>query len=179
MSETADVAIVGSGPAGLSAALVLGRCRRSVVLFDAGRPRNHASHAVHCLLGHDGVPPSVLLAKGRSELERYPTVKAGLDAVIGITPRDDGFVIECEGGAAVSARKVLLATGLATRTLMPSAVRRSTNLRPRNPPPPNTTTVLIICGSAVGLGLGQYLLAAIDRAPGELAPRGFLAGSSV
>lgn len=112
MNEIADVAIVGAGAAGLSAALVLGRCRRSVVLSDAGRPRNHASQAVHCLLGHEGTAPSALLAKARSELERYTTVESGLDAVTAITRRDDSFVVECECGAAVSARKVLIATGL-------------------------------------------------------------------
>lgn len=112
MGETADVAIVGAGAAGLSAAIVLGRCRRSVLLCDAGRPRNHASQAVHCLLGHEGTPPAALFAKGRAELERYPTVKASLDVVAAITPLDGKFVVECSRGTAVTARKVLLATGL-------------------------------------------------------------------
>lgn len=113
MSETADVAIVGAGAAGLSAALVLGRCRRSVVLFDAGPHRNQASHAVHCLLGHEGTPPAALLAKGRVELARYPTVEKIQRPVAAITPSDGRFLVECEGGgAAYYARKVLLATGL-------------------------------------------------------------------
>jgi choline dehydrogenase-like flavoprotein len=52
-----DVVIAGGGAAGLSAALVLGRCRRSVLVCDDGHPRNEASHAVHCLLGNEGIPP--------------------------------------------------------------------------------------------------------------------------
>ena len=57
-----DVVIVGGGPAGLSAALVLGRCRRSVLVCDTGRPRNYASHAMHGYLTRDGMPPSEFLA---------------------------------------------------------------------------------------------------------------------
>jgi thioredoxin reductase len=75
MTDPFDVAIVGGGPAGLSAAMVLGRCRRRVVLIDVGNTRNRASQAVHCLLGHEGRAPSELLAMGRLELERYPTVR--------------------------------------------------------------------------------------------------------
>jgi thioredoxin reductase len=112
MSETADVAIVGAGAAGLSAAIVLGRCRRSVVLFDSGSPRNHASHAVNCLLGQDGTPPLALLAKAQSELARYPTVTRCLSAVTAIIPRGDNFGIDFEGGVTLNSRKVLLATGL-------------------------------------------------------------------
>jgi thioredoxin reductase len=66
-----DVAIVGGGPAGLSAAVVLGRSRRRVVLFDDGKPRNYAASGVHCYLGHDGVTPQALRELGRSEAEHY------------------------------------------------------------------------------------------------------------
>jgi thioredoxin reductase len=66
-----DVAIVGGGPAGLSAAVVLGRSRRSVALFDHGRPRNYAAHAVHCYLGLDGIEPNVLRERGRQEALAY------------------------------------------------------------------------------------------------------------
>ena len=66
--------IVGAGPAGLSAALMLGRCRRSVLICDTGRPRNAASQAMHGYLSRDGVPPLEFLATGRRELERYETL---------------------------------------------------------------------------------------------------------
>ena len=69
-----DTIIVGGGPAGLSGALLLGRCRRKVLLFDEGRPRNEASPAVHAFLGHEGIAPLDLLERGRDELARYPNV---------------------------------------------------------------------------------------------------------
>jgi thioredoxin reductase len=112
MNEIQDVAIVGAGAAGLSAALVLGRCRRSVFLFDAGRPRNRASRAVHCLLGQEGTPPAELLAKGRSELARYPTVKGVPDPITEITPLGGRFLVASAGGGTVNVRRVLLATGV-------------------------------------------------------------------
>ena len=112
MSATYDVVIVGGGAAGLSAALVLGRCRRSVLLFDDGLPRNAASHGVHGLLGHEGLPPRELLARGRSELERYKTVTVRAGRVAEIAAYGDGFSIACVDGSTATARKVLLATGM-------------------------------------------------------------------
>src|SRR6476660_4950199 len=112
MTDVCDVAIVGGGPAGLSAALVLGRCRRHVLLCDVGQPRNRASRAVHCLLGHEGMSPSDLLARGRLELEQYPTVTFRVDRVTDITPFGNQFSVACADGFTVMARKVLLTTGL-------------------------------------------------------------------
>jgi thioredoxin reductase len=66
-----DVAIVGGGPAGLSAAVVLGRARRRVVLFDDGRPRNHAAGRMNCYLGHDAIAPDALRELGRKEARHY------------------------------------------------------------------------------------------------------------
>jgi thioredoxin reductase len=66
-----DTAIIGGGPAGLSAAIVLGRARRRVILFDHGRPRNYAAEAVHCYLGNDGIAPTSLRDLGRSEAQSY------------------------------------------------------------------------------------------------------------
>ncbi len=110
---TVDVVIVGAGPAGLSAALMLGRCRRSVLLCDAGRPRNYASHALHGYLTRDGIPPSEFLAIGRRELERYPTVEFRQVEVTDARCREDaGFDVTLATGDRVSARKLLLATGV-------------------------------------------------------------------
>ncbi len=66
-----DVAIVGGGPAGLSAAIVLGRARRRAVLFDDGHPRNYAAQGVRCYLGHDGIDPEALRKLGRQEAQHY------------------------------------------------------------------------------------------------------------
>jgi thioredoxin reductase len=101
MTDAFDVVIVGGGAAGLSAAIVLGRCRRRVILIDAGNPRNRSSQAVHCLLGHEGRAPGELLEIARVELARYPSV----------TQRSDS-AIECANEARLQARKTLLTTGL-------------------------------------------------------------------
>ena len=112
MTDVCDVVIVGGGAAGLSAAIVLGRSRRRVLLCDEGQPRNQASRAVHCLLGHEGMSPSDLLAKGRWELEQYRTVTSRGDRVTDVTPSGNRFSVACADGFTVMARKVLLTTGL-------------------------------------------------------------------
>ena len=71
MTRPYDAVIVGGGPAGLSAALVLGRCRRRVLLVDAGRPRNAASRGLHGFLTRDGVDPMELRRIARRQLSPY------------------------------------------------------------------------------------------------------------
>ena len=66
-----DTIIIGGGPAGLSAALVLGRCRRRVLLCDSGRYRNDASRAMHGFLSRDGIHPAELRRIGREQLKPY------------------------------------------------------------------------------------------------------------
>ena len=70
-----DAVVVGAGPAGLNAGLVLGRTRRRVLVFDAGEPRNAASHAMHGFLSRDGLDPGELSRIGRQQLETYPDVR--------------------------------------------------------------------------------------------------------
>ena len=108
-----DVAIVGAGPAGLQAALVLGRMRRTVLVCDTGDPANAVSHGVGGLLSRDGTPPLELRAISREQIERYPSVEFR-DAEVTAASADgegEGFTLEL-AGERVSARKLLLAHGL-------------------------------------------------------------------
>ena len=82
-SDLLDVIIIGGGPAGLSAALVLGRCRRRTIVFDAGHPRNEASHALHGYLTRDGISPAEFLRIGREQLAPYDTIELRPAKVIG------------------------------------------------------------------------------------------------
>jgi thioredoxin reductase len=106
-----DVIIVGGGPAGLSAALVLGRCLRSVLVIDAGHPRNYASRAAHNFLTREGIDPVQLLRLGRAEIENYG-VRFEQGVVKSAICHDLGFEITLADGARRACRKLLLATGV-------------------------------------------------------------------
>jgi thioredoxin reductase len=108
-----DVLVVGGGPAGLSGALILGRCHRTVLLCDGGNQRNLRSHAIHGLLGREGRSPSAFLEEARQELTRYKTVTVRGMEIIDIKPANEGFAFTCADGTTGTAAKVLLATGLA------------------------------------------------------------------
>ncbi len=108
-----DVVIVGAGPAGLSAALILGRCRRSVLVCDTGRPRNAAAQALHGYLTRDGMPPLEFLDTARQELARYETVRLRQVEVTEAACRADSrFDVALGDGTVVRAHKLLLATGV-------------------------------------------------------------------
>jgi thioredoxin reductase len=106
-----DVVIAGGGPAGLSAALMLGRCRRRVLLCDAGQPRNAKSRALHGYLTRDGMNPLELLRIGREELDQYGIAPRDV-TVTEITRVENGFEVELDGHERVQSRKVLIATGV-------------------------------------------------------------------
>jgi thioredoxin reductase len=109
-SRTWDCIVVGAGPAGLNAALVLGRARRSVVVLDSAEPRNYATREMHGVLGHDGLDPAELRARGRAELADYgvEVVRAEVDDA----EVRDGVVRLGSTRGPQTARTVLLATGM-------------------------------------------------------------------
>ncbi len=107
-----DVVVVGGGAAGLSAALVLSRARRMVLVLDAGHPRNAPAAHMQGFLSRDGMPPAELLAHGRDEVRGYGA-RVVTGTVEGITAcHQGGFRVMFSGGHQVTARQVLLATGL-------------------------------------------------------------------
>ena len=107
-----DAVVVGAGSAGLSAALMLGRSRRRVLVLDGGEPRNAPSDGVHYFLTRDGTPPEELLRIGREQLEPYPGVEMRQAKATGATPSDGVFEVALEDGTVVGARRILLATGV-------------------------------------------------------------------
>jgi len=112
IGDVYDVLIVGGGPAGLSAALLLGRCRRSVLVVDDGKPRNASSRSLHGYLTRDGISPGDLLRLGRAQLRRYPDVEFSRGRVEEVKPLRDRFRARLLGGRRVYARFVILATGM-------------------------------------------------------------------
>src|SRR5512132_3155970 len=110
VSRTWDCIVVGAGPAVLNAALVLGRARRRVLVLDSAQPRNYATHEMHGVLGHDGLDPADLRARGRTELGRY-----GLEVVTAEVQNAEALAgsvrVTSSRGAGLT-RTVLLATGM-------------------------------------------------------------------
>src|SRR5690242_18576534 len=108
--RTWDCIIVGAGPAGLNAALVLGRARRRVVVLDDAHPRNYATHEMHGVLGHDGLDPADLRARGRAELAGYGVGVVSAEVHDGEVA--DGVVRLRSARGVDVARTVLFATGM-------------------------------------------------------------------
>jgi thioredoxin reductase len=106
-----DVAVVGGGPAGLSAALMLGRCRRRVLVLDLGQPRNRRSHALHGYLSRDGIAPAEFVELGRAELGTYGVHVRAIGATAA-TLDGDHYRIALSDGGETRARYLLLATGV-------------------------------------------------------------------
>lgn len=114
-----DVAVVGGGPAGLQAALTIGRVHRRAALFDDGRYRNATVAHMHNVASHDGTPPAEFRAAARAELAAYDTVEVRTERVERIRPAEaGGFVLTTGSGEDVGAAAVVLATGM--RDVLPA-----------------------------------------------------------
>ncbi|TSI19585.1 NAD(P)/FAD-dependent oxidoreductase [Brevibacterium aurantiacum] len=112
----AEVAVIGGGAGGLAASIALARSLRSVIVIDAGSPRNAASAHAHNVLGHEGVNPLDLIAKGRQEAEAYGV--QFIDATVlsankrTQAPETLGFNLETSVGISIEAKRIIIATGL-------------------------------------------------------------------
>jgi thioredoxin reductase len=107
-----EVVIIGGGPAGLSAALTLGRARRRVLILDHRKYRNSASRGLHGFLTRENIPPLEFLDIARSELKPYPSVELVYDEALDAAKSDEGFIIESKKHGSIAARKLILATGV-------------------------------------------------------------------
>ncbi|MBF6173755.1 NAD(P)/FAD-dependent oxidoreductase [Nocardia blacklockiae] len=112
LKDRYDVVVIGGGAAGLNGALMLARARRSVLVIDAGEPRNAPAEGVHGLLGREGMSPKELLERGRAEVRQYGgQVVTGTVATAAREGED--FVVTTADGRGVRARRLLVASGLA------------------------------------------------------------------
>jgi thioredoxin reductase len=107
-----DVVVIGGGAAGLSAAVALGRSRRSVLVLDDGTPRNAPAQGVHNFLTRDGIPPAELLALGRAEVERYGGQVRRAEATAARRLDHGGFEVATANGEQLRARRLVVASGL-------------------------------------------------------------------
>jgi thioredoxin reductase len=107
-----DILIVGGGPAGLQAALSVGRVHRDAVLLDDGRYRNATVAHMHNLIGADGTPPEEFRSRARTEIGAYETVRVMNERASGSVAADGGFVTTLDGGGVVRSRTIVLATGV-------------------------------------------------------------------
>ena len=111
--EPIDVIVVGAGPAGLSAALVLGRMRRRVLVLDTDAPAHAVSKEVHGFLSRDGTPPAELRRVGRGQLAPYATVELRpVEARAARRLPGGGFEVDLGDGGRVTGRRLVLAHGM-------------------------------------------------------------------
>ncbi len=111
MTDVFDVVVIGAGPAGLAAALALGRSRRRVVVLDRGARRNARAEHMHNFVTRDGITPQEFRRIGREQLEQYTTVVYREAGVRSITPKETCFEVNSDGDVLL-AKRILLCTGL-------------------------------------------------------------------
>ena len=107
-----DVAIIGGGPAGLAAALALGRSRKSVLLVDGGSPRNERAQYIGGFITQDRIIPTAFRGTAHDDLRAYPTIELHLNGIVDSVTRAGSMLTLHVGGVGHAARRLLLATGL-------------------------------------------------------------------
>ncbi|WP_094096407.1 NAD(P)/FAD-dependent oxidoreductase [Paenibacillus physcomitrellae] len=116
-NQTFDVVIIGGGPAGLNAALVLGRARKAVLVIDEGKPRNRVTHEAHGFLTRDGIQPGELRRIAREQITVYPSVIFADDKVVSAEGADGHFQISTASSQTYHSRKLLFTAGMKDRPL--------------------------------------------------------------
>ncbi|KAB2330681.1 NAD(P)/FAD-dependent oxidoreductase [Bacillus mesophilum] len=108
--------IIGGGPAGLNAALVLGRARRQTVLFDNNDARNKVTHESHGFITRDGVTPKEFRESAHNDIRKYPSVKIKRETIIEVYKEENGFIsVKTADGQIITSKKLIFATGLKER----------------------------------------------------------------
>ncbi|UYO36187.1 NAD(P)/FAD-dependent oxidoreductase [Bacillus zhangzhouensis] len=107
-----DCAIIGGGPAGLSAALVVGRGRKQVIVFDDELPRNRVTQESHGFITNDGMTPFEIRQAGEADLQKYPNIQIKRSRIVDIQKNEKCFTLLTHAGEPFEAKKVVLATGL-------------------------------------------------------------------
>lgn len=107
-----DCAIIGGGPAGLSAALVVGRGRKQVIVFDDELPRNRVTQESHGFITNDGMTPFEIRQAGEADLQKYPNIKIKRNRIVDIQKKEESFTLLTDEGDTFEAKKIILATGL-------------------------------------------------------------------
>ncbi|MBS4194156.1 NAD(P)/FAD-dependent oxidoreductase [Lederbergia citri] len=107
-----DCVIVGGGPAGLNAALVLGRARRNVILFDNNSPRNAVTQESHGFITRDGIKPREFREIAHQDIAKYPSIMIRNEKIIDVKKTGMHFEVVTEKGECIEGKKVILATGL-------------------------------------------------------------------
>ncbi|HHW35714.1 MAG TPA: NAD(P)/FAD-dependent oxidoreductase [Bacillales bacterium] len=112
MEKVYDCAILGAGPTGLQASLILGRSRRNIALFDDGTNRNRVTQEAHGFLTRDGVKPAELRQQGLEEVRKYPSVHFFNETVEQVTKTSNPYFKITSGDREYFAERIILATGI-------------------------------------------------------------------